>query len=284
MRPLLRTCLIILLLIVPYYALSQSSNLTLRTPILETEKDRVILSLLEHCLYEAGIKIEAKPLEVYANSARLSEMLMDEEIDIVWAGMSQTLEETLLPVRIPIFKGMLGHRVFVIHQHNEEAFKNVSSIEDLKRFTGGTGQFWSDTPILKHAGLNIMTATQGVNLWNMLEAKRFDYIPLAVNEPWDELDNRENLHLMVEPSIALIYPLALYFYVHPKNKILHDQISSSMNDAINNGLYDDFLYKNKYFTTALKASKMSQRRTFHITNPNMHPLTPVNTEKYWLKF
>lgn len=269
---------IVLLLSSP---LCTATNGKVITPAVGTPKDALINELLQLALGKTAscISFEAYPEQL--TTGRMVEQISSGKMDVFWAGMSPSLEEKLLPVRIPIFKGLIGHRILVIKQGNEEKFEQIKTLEDLKRLTAGLGQFWGDTAILESAGLPISKAANGVNLWSMLQENRFDYLPLAIHEPWSELAARKNLNLSVEPNILLIYPFAMYFYVNPKNTLLYEQIKAGMNIAIEDGSYDELLFNSNLMKEAIQLAKANTRRVIRIENKTMHPSTPIHIKQYW---
>ena len=95
----------------------------------------------------------------------------------------------LLPIRIPIQKGILGWRVGLIRKGDQGRFAGVDTLEDLKRVRLAQGQEWPDTLILRANGIDVITAPRYEGLFKMLVSKRFDYFPRSVNEIWDELES-----------------------------------------------------------------------------------------------
>jgi hypothetical protein len=69
------------------------------------------------------------------------------------------LDKTLIPVRIPVDRGMLGYRVLLIREAEQPAFDKVRSIDNLKQFTFGLLSFWEDVPIMKESGLTVVAGT-----------------------------------------------------------------------------------------------------------------------------
>lgn len=250
-------------------------------PNIDTEKDKLIHQLLALALSKTGSKVNYIPQPNQLSAGRLVERVESNKIDVFWAGMSPEIEETLTPIRIPIFKGLLGHRIFVIRKGEEMRFESIKSLNDLKQFSAGQGRFWGDTEILQNAGLPVTTTVKGANLWPMLDGSRFDYFPLAVHEPWSEIDARPELNLTVDPNVLLIYPFAMYFYVNNANTELRSAIEDGMNKAIDDGSYDKLLFNSSMLKDALIRAKVSERVVIRIPNSAMHPSTPVDTSKYW---
>ena len=54
-------------------------------------------------------------------------------LDLFWAATNQDLERRLLPVRIPLYKGLLGHRLLVIRQQDAARFAPIRTLEELAR-------------------------------------------------------------------------------------------------------------------------------------------------------
>ncbi len=259
-----------------------AATLTLKLPDASIEKDKLIVELLLLSLESMGHDVRIEYGTERLTAARMAEKAANGDLDLFWAGMSPELENTLLPIRIPIFKGILGHRIFVIRADQQYRFENIDNIEALSKLRAGQGRFWGDTEVLQRAGLNVVTAVKGESLWPMLDGGRFDYFPLAIHEPWHEIEIRPELPLTVENNILLVYPFAMYFYVAADNHALHSLVSEAMNWAIESGAYDRYLYQHPLFKGGLEQAKVTQRRTLRIDNPNMHSETPVNIEKYWL--
>ncbi len=69
----------------------------------------------------------------------INELERDANIDVVWSMSTQEREAKLLPVRIPLLKGLLGHRIFIIRKNDEERFLNISSTQQLKHLVAGQG-------------------------------------------------------------------------------------------------------------------------------------------------
>jgi hypothetical protein len=204
-------------------------------------------------------------------------------LSVFWSGITPQYEQELMPVHIPVLKGMLGHRVFIIKEGNQHLFDNINSLDDLKNLKGGQGTTWGDTLVLKNANLPTVTTTKYPNLFRMLEGDRFDYFPRALHEPWNEVAIRPEMHLTVEKRILLVYPFAMYFLVAPDNKRLHDLIYQGFEEAIMDGSFDKLFYNDPGIRSALDNSNLSERIVFRVPNTNMGPKTPTDRPEFWLK-
>ena len=114
---------------------------------------------------------------------------MDGKLSVWWAGASQERESKLKPIYLPVLKGLVGHRLFIIRHDAQSKFDNVYTLTDLKRLKAGQGRTWGDAMVLKASDIPMETATKTANLFYMLEGGRFDYFPRSAHEPWAEVQS-----------------------------------------------------------------------------------------------
>ncbi len=79
-------------------------------------------------------------------------------------------ERNAIPVRIPLRKGILGYRLFLIDASNQHLFDAISKVEELKHLRAGSGSQWSITPILQQQGFAVTTALEYQTLFQMLKS------------------------------------------------------------------------------------------------------------------
>src|SRR5690606_23206951 len=150
-------------------------------------------------------------------SARAIEDVRDGVLDIVWGSSDAEIESILQPVRIPLYKGLLGHRIFIIRQGDQHKFNHINTLEDLKQVTLGQGSTWADTRILQENGLSVIPVYKYPSLFFMLDGDRFDAFPRGLQEPWGEIAARPELALTVEQRLMLVYRMPFYLYVSKDN-------------------------------------------------------------------
>jgi len=211
----------------------------------------------------------------------VQQLLVGKNIDIIWTVTSISREEKLLPIRIPLLKGLLGHRVLIIRKEDKNKFSSVTNLNDLKQFTAGQGHDWPDTEILRANQLDVTTASNYEGLFAMLEARRFDYFPRGVNEAWQELEVQKKSNLIVDDHILLYYPSPIYFFVNNNNHMLASRIEKGLILSIEDGsfdlLFDSYHEYEKVFATKLHR----QRKVLQLHNPLLPPLTPLKSKKLW---
>ncbi len=223
-----------------------------------------------------------EPYHEVVNEARLFSLLNDGIFSVIWAGTQVQYEENFYPIRIPILKGLLGHRIFIIREGDQFLFDQVNTLAELQKIPLGQGRFWGDTLVLEHADMNIVAPVKYESLFYMLEGGRFDYFPRAVHELWSEVAARPELNLTVEQNILLIYPFAMYFFVTKENESLGKTIQTGFRNAIEDGSFDELFFNHPMIKDALKRSNLKKRKIFHLENPNMTSETPVEDKSLWL--
>lgn len=215
------------------------------------------------------------------NQERLRGMVNDGQISIMWVGTRPDLEEDFIPIRVPLFKGLLGHRIFIIRNGEQAKFSQVNTLQDLLVLSAGQGRYWGDTPILENAGIPVVKPVKYPNLFHMLDGERFDYFPRAVHEPWDEVASRPELNLTIESDLMLVYPMPLYFFASKQNQALADTLERGLLKAIDDGSYDEVFLNNAAIQDAIERTNIQNRRVFRISNPSLSRETPLNNKKLW---
>ncbi len=204
-------------------------------------------------------------------------------VDIASFPTTKDREKRFIPIRMPILQGMLGCRVLLINQYKQEAFSKTHSLESLKnKFTAGFGNQWADMKILESNQLPVRGVTQYERLFEMLHKNRFDYFPRGINEAWAEIEKYQGQfkYLTVESSIALYYPIYVYYFV-PRNKpTLAIRIHKGLKIALEDGSFKA-LFK-KHHQALIKKASLDNRRIFLLDNPFLPPIKESPKILWWL--
>lgn len=202
--------------------------------------------------------------------------------DLLWAATNQEMEDKLLPVRIPLYKGLLGHRIFIINPASQARFDRVKTFADLKQFTFGQGTTWADSAILASNGLTVVKANKYQSLFYMVDGGRFDAFPRGVQEPWQELETNANLPLAVEKRIMLVYRMPFYLFTGKQNKKLAADLELGLNRAIADGSFDKIFYSDPMVKAVLEKANLEARLVFNLDNPTLPKETPLDRPELWL--
>ncbi len=190
-------------------------------------------------------------------------------------------EEKALPVRIPIRKGIMGYRLFLIRKENQRFFSAITSIEGLKQLIVGQGLQWSSTVALKKLGFSIDGSSDYEALFAMLMHKRFDYFPRTVNEIFTEFDLRKEKFpdMRIEETLSLYLPLPYYFFVTPKRPDLAKRIEKGLRMMIEDGGLDDLFFN--FHRKNIERANLNKRRIFKLENLDLTPETPFDQKEFW---
>jgi hypothetical protein len=237
--------------------------------------------LLELALKKSGVDhtMRAYP-RAMPQGAALGSLTSGKGINVVWSMTTKDRENHLLPIRIPIDKGLFGYRLAFVRQQNKDVLAGVKGLHDLRAFTAGQGHDWPDTEILQGNGLKVMTSTAFDGLLTMLQAGRFDYFPRSVLEIWDETDQAHKQHLVVEDKHVLHYPTAVYFFVNKQDIALARAIETGLNRAIADGSFDTLFYER--YGDVIRRANLRGRVAIALTNPLLPAATPLSRKALWL--
>ena len=232
----------------------------------DDERGDYYVSLLKLALSKADghhvVRASATPsvaMRAFAN------MAAGQGIDVIWAPTILEFERDFRPVRIPLDKGILGWRIFLIGEADRDLFGGIRSLDQLRALPAGQVGEWVDTTVLRANGLPVVTATRYESLFKMLAAQRFRYLPRGAGEIAGELRSHGGLGLVVEPHLALHYPMCTYFFVARQNAELARRLEQGLRRAQQDGSFEQLF--RQFFGQALQAAQLDRRRVFELDNP-----------------
>lgn len=238
-----------------------------------------IIELLTTALDEANLpyQLQANPLPM--NQSRMIRSLQnnDSGVQLVWMMTDTEREQQLIPIRVPIFKGLIGWRLALIRAVELERFALLTA-EEWPELVAGQMSDWPDYSILAANGMDVQGSQIYDSLFAMLKQRRFDYFPRSVIEILDEWRTRPDLDLAIEPHWMLYYPTAFYFFVGPEQQDLANEIEQALLNLHALGLFDEIF--ERHMATKLEALALEQRQVIRLDNPFLPRATPI--EKTWL--
>lgn len=249
------------------------------------EEDVFAYAVLREALRRAPGDFELrKSSRPEMTNARALVELERGRVDVLWVGTSPDLEARFRPIYIPITRGLLGHRFFVIRKDRQADFSAVKDIGDLRDFTGGQGTGWTDTAILRRSGLDVVTASFD-ELFQLVQNGRVDYYPLGASEVYGFLgDYRETYpDLIVEGGLVLIYPFDFLFFVNVEDAELHEAIRSGMEMMNDDGTYLEMFRTHPELRPYHERGGLGSRRRIRIPNPFATPRFNRIPDRYWLE-
>jgi len=206
----------------------------------------------------------------------------DGEINTLLLDTTAQLERDLLPVRIPVDRGLLGYRVFLIRAEMQERLAQVRTLDQLKTFVVGQQYGWSDVEVYRAAGFRVVTASKYEHLFSMLVGGRFDLLGRGVTEVLPEFRQygRRLPGMAIESTLLLHYPLPVFFW-QPKTgegRKRAARIEEGLKIIAASGQFD-MLY-HATFDPMIRELGLGQRHLLRIDNPLVPPASR-NLDRRW---
>jgi ABC-type amino acid transport substrate-binding protein len=238
------------------------------------------LKLLDLVLSKNGTpyQILAVKSNEVLTEGRVEKMVLDGELDMLFISTSAERERSMIPVKVPIYRGLLGLRLLLIKPEQNEKFKKIKSLKDLKPFVAGHNMHWSDFSVFKSNGLKVVSSTNYDALFEMLKHDRLDYFSRGVNEVWGELGQHSD-ELMVADNLMLFYPHPVYFFVSKHKPELAAALEKGLAIALQDGSYKALFQS--YYAKTLERADLKNRTMINLNNPAVPAGTaPIDTS-WW---
>ncbi len=243
-------------------------------------KDLLALALEKSRVRYGDYRLEQTSKPMY--QARAFRSLDKQEIDVVWSMTSKQREQQSQAVYFPLMKGLLGFRVFIIHQHKRDTFRAVDSIAALSGLSAIQGHDWPDTKILRHNGLKVVTDSKYLAIFERMDVGRYDYFPRGILEAWQELKTTKHKHLIVDDQLLLVYPAPVYFFVKKGNDSLAERLEYGLKAADDDGSFDDLLFSHPAHREAFSHLNVAERTVFYLSNPLLSEQSEKTVKDYQL--
>ena len=233
---------------------------------------------------KGGYRLSFSYREVEASSLPFSRVKRDfdnGDIDIIWTLSNSKYEKQYQAIHYPLYRGLFGYRVGIVKRENVDRFKQVHSLDDLRKFTAGQSNAWADTGILQHNQVPVIPVRKYSSHFPMLEGNRFDYFPRAIHEPWYELAQHKQFDLVVEPHILLRYKAPFYFFINKNNIKLKQYLEEGMELLVQNGSYERMFFADEHVEAGLKKAGLDKRVIIDLSNPYLSKQTPTQRPELW---
>ena len=205
-----------------------------------------------------------------------------QRVNIVSRATSLDFERRMLPIRIPLDKGLLGVRMFLIMPEAQARLDRVATLDDLRQFTIGQSSAWTDVRVLSSAGFKLVLADGYTPLFGMLAARRFDLFARGAIEIQSEwlINRHEYPGLSIDRRLLLYYPMPRYFFV-PRTRE-GERMAQRIEDGLQR-LRRSGEFERRYQVWkkhVLKDLDLSGRVVLRLPNPELSPETPL-ADSYW---
>jgi len=253
-----------------------------RVPLPEAPGDRRYeypRKVLELALSKVHKDYRVEDATVRMNQDRqVAELIAGRFIDVAQLPFSAEREAVLLPIRIPLHKGLIGWRIGLIRKGDQARFSKIKTADDLKAVRIGQGSEWPDVRILRSNGMNVVTGVTYDGLFGMLQAGRFDYFMRDVIEIWDELRDHADT-MEIEQSFVVHYYYDAYFFVNKGNTKLAEDVRQGLEQAIADGSFEKLFQQ--YWSDCLRKARLNERTVIELPSPDVNSETPIWRHELW---
>ncbi|NQY21429.1 MAG: diguanylate cyclase [Campylobacteraceae bacterium] len=229
----------------------------------------------DHTLSYSKKRYSASRVEIEMNKE-------NSKINLMWYGTSIRIENKLLPIRYPMYRGLIGHRVFIINRKHQSKFDKIKDLKNLQSMVGAQGFGWADIDILENAGLKQVQASYD-NIFKMINKSRIDYFSRGVTEAYKEVNFRKDQlkEITVEKKLLLVYPFAMYFFTGKNNTEIAKVIENGFKNAYADGSFIEFYNNHSEIKNVRKQSNLNNRIRIDIHNPLMTKETLSLPKSLW---
>jgi hypothetical protein len=248
-------------------------------------RDRYTLQVLRAALQASSAKygpyeLSISPL-VMERDRLMLEMVRGELVNLSAQISSLEWERKLIPIRIPIDKGLSSYRISLIDGRRQAQFSAITSLSQLKALSMGAGRQWSSTAVFSIAGFDVVHGNSTDGLHSMLAANRFVHFPRGVEEVVYEHEGHVAAFpaLAIESGMVIYMPLPRYFFVAPGHQRLAQRLEYGLHLLINNGSFDKMFHQ--AYDGVIEKVALRKRRVFKVDNPLLSPETPLAHKAYW---
>jgi len=212
-------------------------------------------------------------------------VLLDHDyVDIIWTGTNAQREFRYAPIRIPLFRGLLGYRVLLIRQEDREKFLQIKTPTQLKKLNACQGAHWPDSDILEANGYLVSRIVHFNVMFKMLAKKRCDYYPRAIFEGYAEqkvaMQHFPNIVLLDE--LILRYKFPFYYFVNKDNTELAQRLESGLMTALADGSLMELMKAHPVSKHLFPLTQWENKRYFELSNSVLGINLSQRNEQFWL--
>jgi hypothetical protein len=258
------------------WSIASAAPLLIRFPPATSPQDvryAYTIDLLHLALDLTGGNYRMEPARLPMDNDRIIRELSTPGglINVAWIQTTREREQQLLPVRFPIYRGLLGWRLLLIRSEDQPLFDRIDKLDALRRFSVGLQKGWPDVDIMESEHIPVTLSQSYDSLFTMLQKDRFDYMSRSILEIALESEQHKGEGLAIEHGLMLHYSGDLYFFFSPTNHALAERVNAGLLKAWHNGAFAALFQR--HWGKIIRAAHVEQRRILPLNNP-LFPDTP----------
>jgi hypothetical protein len=191
------------------------------------------------------------------------------QLDLAHFAPTKEREKEAIVVRFPLIQGLLGYRVCLIKEGEQQKFSNIANKSQWinNKLSVGQHKSWPDTLVLKANGLPVKTSYKYELLFQQLAKNRFDCFARGANEIVYEYDLHQHLGLEIEKEVLLHYPFPLFFFVNKSKPALAKRLEVGLSMLIENGIFEKLF--DYYYQEQIINLNLQNRHIIELQNPTL---------------
>ena len=231
--------------------------------------DAYPLAVLKLVLEKSGRPFDLRQERYVTTFPQSVQRLLDgRRVRVIWAPTNYLLETMFHPVRVPIYRGLPGYRLFLIQRDRQEMFRDVTSLEQLQPLLSAQGFEWPTREILETADLRVFAASYDTIL-RLVAWGRIDFFPRSLTDIFAERRRHAARYpeLAVEKELLLRYRSVRYFFVNKADWQLAGALEAGFEAAYVDGSFLKLFREHPAMRDLLRQARLEERRVIHIDNP-----------------
>ena len=239
-------------------------------------KGEVLALILEKSKAKYGPYVMKRGAQQDWSQSQSYKQLEQGNLDLMSSMTNYAREQTGLPIRYCLYKGLLGVRIGMGTPAVVAALDGIQSREELNQVKLGQVFDWPDYAIQTEAGLQVLRLTSVASSIERLKIGTFQLLPLGIVEV---APIARQYNLKTVSTWAIAYPTAYYFFVSKKRPELAERLEYGFEQAIKDQSFDQLFAKR--IGPLVAAADLDHRKLFRIRNPYLPNATPLARKELW---
>jgi hypothetical protein len=239
-------------------------------------KGEVLALILEKSKVKYGPYVMKKGIQQDWSQSQSYRQLEQGNLDLMASMTNYAREQSGIPVRYCLYKGLLGVRIGMGAPAVVTALDAIKTREELDKVKLGQVFDWPDYAIQTEAGLQVLRLTSVASSIERLKIGTFQLLPLGIVEV---APIAKQYDLKTITSWAIAYPTAYYFFVSKKRPELAERLEYGFEQAIKDHSFDQLFAKR--IGPLVAAADLDNRKLFQIRNPYLPKATPLARKELW---
>lgn len=201
-------------------------------------------------------------------------VISDTGLTVIWGSVTPERTAQMLVVPVDLVKNLNSYRALIISADQQTRFDKITTLNDLRLLTVGTGINWANNRIFDDNGIKLVTSGSFSGLFKMLAAGRVDYVARAPYEILGEIFDYSNYKVKLEERLLLQFtqPLNYSFFVNKHNTTLANRLERGLRLAQADGSFDALFFHYPSFAYGYQLVKNAKLKIISLNASSAPPV------------